>query len=196
MKITYYTIDDLRLEAPLRTERRFLDLEDALERYLSQPEGGELGAADGRRALPLIRRVPLPSGGEADALVADRLLKAPWRCSLEVLAAARRCVSALEVRYCLDRGCLVPRPGGRPQAPCALGPPAVRRAYVAGSGWISPAELLRRAREGRETHSYPLVLRYQADIWTEDGAQTVEVDHWTLRRLEVRAGDTAVAAVR
>lgn len=64
---------------------------------------------DGSRKLHLIRRAAVFPSEELreNVLVTSRLTQPPWRGSPEVLAAARKCVSALKVRYCLDHDWLV-----------------------------------------------------------------------------------------
>ena len=107
-----------------------------------------------------------------------------------MLAAARKCVSALKVRYCLDHDRLVPKPAELPEElrQGGFGPPVVRRAYIAATGWLSPTELKRRFPEERGAFSYPLVLKYLTDVHLDDGPRTMELTHWDLRRLESRAG--------
>lgn len=199
MKFAFYTVDDLRLGPNLWTESRFDTVQDALAHYrsLSDSTVKELGLMDAERKLPLIRRAALLPTEEAheNALVTDYLTRPPWRGSPEILAAARKCVSALKVRYCLDRDRLVPKPAEPPEElrQGSFGPPAVRRAYVAAAGWLSPAELKRRFPEECGAFSYPLVLKYLADVHLDDGPRTMELTHWDLRRLEARAGSFAAS---
>ena len=194
MNLSFYTIDDLRLGPNLWTETRFDSVQEALAHYQSLPPNAakELGLMDGARKLPLIRRAamfPSETPGE-DALVTDRLAQPPWRASSEVLSAARKCVAALKVRYCLDRDRLVPKPVPPPDdlSLGGFGPPAVRRVYIAAVGWLSPAELERRFPKEGGAFSYPLVLKYLADVQTDSGPRTVELTHWNLRRMEIHAG--------
>lgn len=199
MKLSFYTIDDLRLGPNLWTESRFDAVQDALAHYQSLPDGTvkELGLMDGTRKLPLIRRAALLPNEEAheNVLVTDQLTQPPWRGALEVLTAARKCVSALKVRYCLDRDLLVPKPAELPEElrQSGFGPPAVRRVYIATAGWLTPAELKRRFPEERGVFSYPLVLKYLTDVHLDDGPRTMELSHWDLRRLEARAGSFAAS---
>ena len=197
MKLSFYTIDDLRLGPNLWTESRIDAVRDALAHYRSLPDdtAKELGLMDEGRKLPLIRRAamfPSETPGE-DALVTGRLTQPPWRGAPEVLTSARKCVSALKVRYCLDRDRLVPKPSELPEElrQGSFGPPVVRRIYAATTGWLSPAELKRRFPEERGVFSYPLVLKYLADVHLDDGPRTLELSHWDLRRLEARAGSFA-----
>ena len=199
MSLSFYTTDDLRLGPNLWTETRFDSVQEALAHYRSLPPNAakELGLMDGARKLSLIRRAamfPNETPGE-DALVTGRLTQPPWRGALEVLTAARKCVSALKIRYCLDRGRLVPKPTALPEElrQSGFGPPVVRRAYIATAGWLTPAELKRRFPEERGASSCPLVLKYLADVHLDDGPRTMELTHWDLRRLESRAGTFAAS---
>ena len=195
MNLSFYTIDDLRLGPNLWTETRF----DAVHYLRSKavPFGEELGLMNGARKLPLIRRAGLSPGGQdlENVLVTDCLAQTPWQGASEVLAAARKCVSALKVRYCLDHDRLVPKPAELPEElrQSGFGPPVVRRAYIAATGWLSPAELKRRFPEERGAFSFPLVLKYLADVHLDDGPRTMELTHWDLRRLESRAGTFAAS---
>ena len=199
MKLSFYTIDDLRLGPNLWTESRFDAVQDALAHYRSLPDdtAKELGLISEERKLPLIRRAamfPNETPGE-DTLVTGRLTQPPWRGALEVLTAARKCVSALKVRYCLDRDRLVPKPAELPEElrQSGFGPPVVRRVYIATAGWLTPAELKRRFPEERGASSCPLVLKYLTDVHLDDGPRTMELSHWDLRRLEARAGSFAAS---
>lgn len=192
MNLSFYTIDDLRLGPNLRTENRFDTIQSALSHYRSLPDRTvkELGLTDGQNTLRLVRRVALFPDNETheNVLVTDQLTKAPWKGS--VLTTARRCVSALKIRYCLDRNRLVPKPAELPEdlRQGGFGPPSVRRIYIVGAGWLSPAELDRRFPEENGVFSCPLVLKYLADIHLDDGPRTMELTHWDLRRLEACAG--------
>ena len=144
MKLSFYTIDDLRLGLNLWTESGFDAVQDALAHYRSLPDGTskELGLISEERKLPLIRRAamfPSETPGE-DVLVTGWLTQPPWRGAVEVLTAARKCVSALKVRYCLDWGRLVPKPAELPEElrQSGFGPPVVRRVYIATAGWLTP----------------------------------------------------------
>ena len=193
MKLSFYTIDDLRLGLNLWTESGFDAVQDALAHYRSLPDGTskELGLISEERKLPLIRRAamfPSETPGE-DVLVTGWLTQPPWR------TAARKCVSALKVRYCLDWGRLVPKPAELPEElrQSGFGPPVVRRVYIATAGWLTPAELKRRFPEERGASSCPLVLKYLTDVHLDDGPRTMELSHWDLRRLEARAGSFAAS---
>ena len=199
MSLSFYTIDDLRLGSNLWTEALFDTVQDALAHYRALPDSAvkELGAMNGNQRLSLIRRAAAFPSEELreNVLVADQLTKPPWRGSPEVLAAARKCVSALKVRYCLDHDRLVPKPAELPDdlRRGSFGPPVVRRVYAAATGWLSPAELKRRFPEERGASSFPLVLKYLADVHLDDGPRTMELTHWDLRRLESRAGTFAAS---
>lgn len=198
MNLSFYTIDDLRLGHDPKgisgwRRRGFLDIRDALAQYRSLPGTAvrELGMTDGSQELPLIRRVPLFFDEPAceDVLMTDRLLCSPWRKNPEVLAAARTCVSQMKIRYCLSEDRLIPKPLPLPEDLFSYGPPAVRRAYVVGAGWLSPAELKRRFPQEDGVFCYPLVLKYQVDVQEADSVpMTREVTPWELYCLESRAG--------
>ncbi|WP_300693062.1 hypothetical protein [uncultured Oscillibacter sp.] len=57
----------------------------------------------------------------------------------------------MKVRCCLDHDRLVPKPAELPEElrQGGFGPPVVRRAYIAATGWLSPTELKRRFPEER-----------------------------------------------
>ena len=199
MNLSFYTIDDLRLGPSLWTQAPFDTVQGALAHYRALPDSAvkELGMINGSQKLRLIRRAAaFPSVELAEnVLVTDRLIQTPWRGNLDVLAAAQKCVSALKVRYCLDHDRLVTKPAELPDdlRQGSFGPPAVRRVYVAAAGWLSPAELKRRFLEEHGASSYPLVLKYLADVHLDDGPRTMELTHWDLRRLESRAGTFAAS---
>lgn len=199
MKLSFYTIDDLRLGPSLWTETRLDSVQEALAHYRTLPDSAakELGVMNGVQRLRLIRRAAAYPSEELreNVLITDRLTQPPWRGSPEVLSAARKCVSALKVRYCLDRDRLVPKPAELPDdlRRGSFGPPAVRRVYAAAVGWLSPTELKRRFPEERGASSLPLVLKYLADVHLDDGPRTMELTHWDLRRLESRAGTFAAS---
>lgn len=199
MKVSFYVLEDFRQRGVSEADRSFPSVQDALAHYRSLPADAakELGMRNNFQAIPLIRRVAAHPGRAAceNVLVTDRLIHPPWRGAPEVLTAARKCVSSLKVRYCLDRDRLVPKPAELPEElrQSGFGPPAVRRAYIATAGWLTPAELKRRFPEERGASSFPLVLKYLADVHLDDGPRTMELTHWDLRRLESRVGTFAAS---
>lgn len=199
MKLSFYTIDDLRLGSSLWTETRLDSIQEALTHYRTLPDSAakELGVMNGVQRLRLIRRAAAYPSEELreNVLITDRLTQPPWRGSPEVLSSARKCVSALKVRYCLDHDRLVPKPAELPEElrQSGFGPPVVRRVYIATAGWLTPAELKRRFPEERGASSCPLVLKYLTDVHLDDGPRTMELSHWDLRRLEARAGSFAAS---
>ena len=194
MKISFYVFEDFRQRGMPEAERCFPSIKDALAYYRDLPADApkELDLTNGRQTIPLIRRTAVyPSRTVCEnVLVTDHLTRPPWRGAPEVLTAARKCVSVLKVRYCLDRDRLVPKPVPPPDdLPREnFGPPAVRRVYIAAVGWLSPAELERRFPKEGGAFSCPLVLKYLADVQTDSGPRTVELTHWNLRRMEIHAG--------
>lgn len=199
MKVSFYVLEDFRQRGVSEADRSFPSVQDALAHYRSLPADAakELGMRNNFQAIPLIRRVAAHPGRAAceNVLVTDRLIHPPWRGAPEVLTAARKCVSSLKVRYCLDRDRLVPKPAELPEElrQSGFGPPVVRRVYIATAGWLTPAELKRRFPEERGASSCPLVLKYLTDVHLDDGPRTMELSHWDLRRLEARAGSFAAS---
>lgn len=194
MKLTFYTIDDLRLKRSLQTEVHFLTIQEALAHYQSMPNDTvkELGMTNGVQTLHLVRRAGLSPNQHfsENVLVTDQLILPPWRGAPEVTAAAQKCVPALKIRFCLEKNWLIPKPAEPSEELCQYisGHPKVIRAYVTGPGWLSPDELERRFPKEDGVFCYPLVLKYLVDIQTDEGSRTVELTHWDLRRLEIRAG--------
>lgn len=199
MKVSFYVLEDFRQRSVPEAKRDFVSIQDALSHYRDLPADAakELGLANRWQSIPLIRRVAVHPGKIAceNVLVTDHLTKPPWRGAPEVLTAARKCVPALKVRYCLDQDRLVPKPVRPPDdlPRRNFGPPAVRRVYIAAIGWLSPEELERRFPKEDGVFSYPLILKYLADVQTDDGPQSVKLSHWDLRRMEFQAG-TVVGA--
>lgn len=199
MKLTFYTIDDLRLKRGLQTEARFPTVQEALAHYQSLPNdvAKELGMTNGVRTLRLIRRAGLSPNQHfsENILVTDKLIQPPWRGAPEVASAAQKCVPALNIRFCLEKNRLVPKPTEPSEElrRYISGPPLVIRAYVVGPGWLSPDELDRRFPKEDGGFCYPLVLKYQVEIQTDESSRTIELNHWDLRRLEIRARNLAAS---
>ena len=210
MKLSYYTIDDLRLGHDPRGVTgwrlsQFLDWRDALEHYNGLPKSvvKELGVTNGRQVLSLVRCLPLIAGDLAgeDVLAADYLTLPAWKDEPRVLDMARELVSCLNIRYCLDHDRVIPAPTplpenlahaflwGRRPGDCAS---AIRWIYVAGVGWLSPEELRRRYPQADRTFRYPLVLKYRVDTRTESGQfEFQEVTPWDYKHLEQRTKQRA-----
>ena len=199
MRVSYYTIDDVRLGHDRKGVSgwrlsRFLRLRDALEHYRELPASGvkALGLTDGIHTLELVKCLPLfPDDREGESILASDYRQFPlWADCLEAERAAACCVRALGLRYGMGGEMIVPLPKDKlprglldkylsPARPgdCAS---AIRRIYVAGTGWVSPGFLNRRA-------SPPLVLKYQADGITEQGAcLALEVEPWEYELLALR----------
>ena len=193
MEFSFYVIDDLRLDDTLRTESRFLFIQDALARYQALPGGAakELGITDGEQTLRLIRRAALLPGKNVwkNVLVSEQIIQPPWRDSQEILNTARECVSALDIRHCLTRNRIVPKPLPLPEekGPFCYGPFSICRVYLAGLGWLSIGQLERRFQEEGGGFAYPLILKYLVNVQTDSGPQSMKLTHWELRRLESRA---------
>ena len=193
MKITYYTIDDLRLP-PKRmfhrgwTIQHFDTVEEAIAHYQTLPPTGRkaLGVMDGVHVLELVKCLPpYPDDEEGESVWAsDYRTLTLWRERPESVEAAKACQEAFHPRYRLDGSVLIPMSshtrlserlrdkylwlniqGDRHSA--------VRWVYTAGKGWVPPNILYRR------TDRPALVLKYQADGLTEQGAYLpLEVAPW------------------
>ena len=193
MNISYYTIDDLRLPAkrPLRKGRsveQFPTLEEALTRYRALPAAGirVLGLTDGIHVLKLVKCLPLfPDDREGEDVLASDYRQFPlWTQEPEAAKAADTCTAALGLRYRIKGNVIepIPSPEGLPQELqgkflwlnlSGEAQSAIHQVYVAGTGWVSPSVLHRKA------DPMPLVLKYPADGITEQGAYlALEVEPW------------------
>lgn len=201
MNISYYTIDDLRLPAKrlLRkgwTMERFSTLEEALARYRALPASGikVLGLTDGTHVLEVVKCLPLfPDDREGeDVLASDHSQFPLWSQEPEAAKAVVTCTAALGLRYRVKGNVIkpIPSPEGLPQELqgkflwlnlSGEAQSAINRVYVAGRGWESPGILNRRS------DPMPLVLKYQADGITEQGAYlALEVEPWEYDLLALR----------
>ena len=207
MKLSYYTIDDLRLEYDPQGERgwrksRFLDWRDALEQYRSLPDSGVkvFGVSNGEQEADLVRCVTVDASGitNENVLVLDFLGLPLWKKEEAVIHLARELVSELDVRYCLAVDRLVLPPEERPSSqwldgtylwPDIPGIPqsAIRWLYLAGVGWISPTELKRRYPAPELSCRYPVITRYRAVGRAENGTFVpLDLTHWEYKLLEHR----------
>ncbi|NBI11000.1 hypothetical protein D1641_13415 [Colidextribacter sp. OB.20] len=198
MKLSYYTIDDLRLGYDPQGENgwrlsRFLDFRDALEQYCSLPDDAVkvIGISNGEQDVELARRLPVSAGTWENVLVLDFLALPLWKKEEGVISLARELASQLDIRYCLAVDKLVPAPGnwgaskqrlkGKylwPDVPGIL-KSAVRWLYLSGTGWISPTELKRRYSAPEQSFHYPVITKYRVDGITADGTfAPLEVSHW------------------
>ena len=201
MNISYYTVDDLRLPAkrPLRKGRsveQFPTLEEALTRYRSLPAAGirVLGLTDGVHVLELVKCLPLfPDDREGENVLASDYRQFPlWAQEPEAVKAAVTCTAALGLRYRVKGNVIepIPSPEGLPQELqgkflwlnlSGEAQSAIHQVYVAGTGWVSPSVLHRKA------DPMPLVLKYRADGITEQGAYlSLEVEPWEYDLLALR----------
>ena len=197
MKLSYYTIDDLRLGYDPQGETgwrisRFLDLRDALELYRSLPDDAVkvIGVSNGEQDVELVRRLPADAGTWENVLVLDFLALPLWKKEEGVIVSARELADVLDIRWCLDVDRLVPPPGekalskrlkGKCLWPDVPGIPesAVRWVYLVGTGWISPTELKRRYPAPEQSFRYPVITKYRVDGVTADGTfAPLEVSHW------------------
>ena len=206
MERTYYVLPDLRLpwEGRAREERGLTEhglLTDALARYRALPRRGikSLGAFQGGAVLELARCLPLfPEDMEGeDVLVVPQGPSPAWPAE-QVQDLLEVCAAALQVRYYLEGRALCPVPTDQ-RLPRRLAGQllwthqgalreTIRWAYVAGTGWISLAELQRRCQAlGDRAPSYPLVLKYRVDGANEQGGYVpLEVAPWEYELLRRR----------
>lgn len=207
MKLSYYTINDLRLGRDPRNEvgwrlSQFLDWQDALALYRALPNAAvkSLGVTNGEQVLELVRCLPLfpnDTTGE-DVLVLDLIALPFWNKEESVIRLARELVNMLNIRYCLAADRVVPAPTDWNTSPkledVYLWPDtshdpasAIRWLYVAGTGWLSPKELKRRFPAPEMDFHYPLIDKYRADGVTSDGTFVpLELTHWEYKMLEHR----------
>lgn len=193
MKVTYYTVDDLRLGHDPKGVSgwrlsHFLSLDDALAHYMSLPASKEksMGLTDGVHELEIVRCVPIfayDKEGE-DILASDYRQFPLWANVDEAKAAAQACTTALRLRYLLRPDAIVPIPksdilcSGLKDKYLWLNMEremnsAIRLVYNAGTGWIPLKEWKRRASK------HPLILKIKADGLTEGGAYvSLEVEPW------------------
>ena len=205
MRISFYTIDDLRLGHDPRGVTgwrlsQFLNWRDALEHYPSLPNDRvkEFGLSNGMQVLQLVRCLPLFPGDRRghDVLLTDGIVQPLWRAEPRAAETARTVVTHLDIRYCLDYNRIVPAPEPLPEhledVRLPDGASAVRRVRVAGEGWLTPEELERRSASDIRDYRYPLVLMYLVDAVAADGQpRPQEVTPWAYRRLERRAKQRA-----
>lgn len=205
MRLSYYTIDDLRLGHDPRGVTgwrlsQFLNWRDALGHYHSLPNDRvkEFGLSNGMQVLQLVRCLPLFPGDRRghDVLLTDGIVQSLWGAEPRVAETARTVVARLDIRYCLDHNRIVPAPEPLPEhledVRLPDGASAVRRVRVAGEGWLTPEELERRYAPAIRDYRYPLVLMYLVDAVAADGQpRTQEVTPWAYRRLERRAKQRA-----
>lgn len=201
MRISFYTIDDLRLGHDPKGVTgwrlsQFLNWRDALEHYYSLPNDRvkEFGLSNGVQVLQLVRCLPLFPGDRRghDVLLTDGIVQPLWRAEPRAVETVRTVVAHLDIRYCLDHNRIVPAPEPLPEhledVRLPDGASAVRQVRVAGDGWLTPEELERRSASDIRDYRYPLVLMYLVDAVAADGQLTPqEVTPWAYRRLERRA---------
>lgn len=202
MRLSFYTIDDLRLGHDPRGVTgwrlsQFLHWRDALEHYRSLPDSQvkEFGLTNGMQVLRLVRCLPLfPTDRTGyDILLTDDIVQPFWRAETQAAETAKTAAELLGIRFCLAGEQIVPAPKPLPEqlkGACLRDDGSeVKRAYAAGEGWLTPEDLKRRYRGAGRTYHYPLVLKYLVDIVTGDGrTRTEEVAPWEYRWLVRHAG--------
>ena len=201
MNISYYTIDDLRRlsKHPLQKGRgmeQFSTLEEAMTHYCTLPAAGirALGLTDGVHVLELVKCLPLlPDDCEGEDVLASDYRQFPlWAQEPEAAKAAEACIASLALRYRVKGNVVepLPAPEGLPQELqgnllwlnlSGEAQSAIHQVYVAGTGWVSPGILHRKA------DPMPLVLKYRADGITGQGAyRSLEVEPWAYDLLALR----------
>lgn len=193
MKISYYTIDDLK-QPPKRlfrkgyTIRNFDTVETAISHYQTLPATGEksLGITDGFHVLELVKCLPpYPDDVEGETVWAsDYRTLTLWRDRPESARAEAACETVFHPRYRVDGAVLVPVSQFKTLSKRLQDKylwlnvredehSAIRWVYAAGKGWVPPSILYRR------TDRPILVLKYQADGLTEQGAYVpLDVAPW------------------
>lgn len=193
MKFFYYTIDDLRRGTGRFLSRgwkmeQFQTPEEALAHYsrLSPAAEKSFGMTDGVHTLELVRCVPFfPDEREGENVLASDYSKLPlWAQCAEAARITNLCISRFNLRYAIAGNIIVPIPTAD-KLPKALRNKylwmdykgddlsAIRWVYAAGKGWVHPKILK------SEATLRPLVLKYQADGITEQGAYiSLEVAPW------------------
>lgn len=204
MKLSFYTIDDLRLGYDPQGEQgwrqsRFLDWRDALEQYRSLPDSSVkvFGLSNGEQDVELVRRLSTDTGSTTweNTLVLDFLALPLWKKEEGVISLARELVSCLDIRYCLATDMLVPVPGNRntskqrlkgkrlwPDVP-GIPESAVRWLYLSGAGWISPTELKRRYPAPEQSFCYPVISKYRVDGIRKGHFVPLELTYWEYKML-------------
>ena len=201
MKVSYYTIDDIRLGYDPKGVTgwrlsQFLDYEDALKHYKELPASRvkAFGLTDGVHQLELVRCVKLfRYDREGECVLGSDYREFPlWRDVAQAKEATQSCIMKLKLRYMLTPDAVVPIPSphGLPESlrdkylwlnfdrdPDS----AIRLVYIAGTGWV-PHRAWKRDRDMR-----PLVLKYQADGLTETGVYApLEIEPWEYQMLVCR----------
>lgn len=211
MKVTYYTVDDLRLGHDPKGVTgwrlsHFLSLDGALAHYMSLPATQEksMGMTDGVHELEIVRCVPIfadDKEGE-DVLASDYRQFPLWADVDEAKTAVQACTTALRLRYLLRPDAIVPIPKSDNLSSQLKDKylwlnmereinSAIRSVYNAGTGWIPLKEWKRRASK------HPLILKIKADGLTEGGAfVSLEVEPWEydllVRRTLERLGQNSM----
>ena len=165
MKLSFYTIDDLRLGYDPQGEQgwrqsRFLDWRDALEQYRSLPDSSVkvFGLSNGEQDVELVRRLSTTTG----STTWDMLVPVPGNrnTSKQRLKGKR----------------LWPDVPGIPES-------AVRWLYLSGAGWISPTELKRRYPAPEQSFCYPVISKYRVDGIRKGHFVPLELTYWEYKML-------------
>lgn len=191
MELFFYTIDDMRRRRHWNM-KHFRTVEEALDYYKTLPDTGQraLGLTNGFHVLELACCLPLFPDDEVgeDVLASDYTEFPFWASIPEAAEAVNACVRSLRIRYWLKGEQITPIPtaGGLPKNLRRLRlrdqtgnvSQTIQWIYVAGAGWISPAELQRRKSVR------PLVLKYRVECVDEEGYIFMpEVTPWEYAQL-------------
>ena len=206
MRVTYYVLPDLCALWERRpregwglTEHGLL--KDALTRYRDLPRQGikSLGLFQQGEALELVRCLTLfPEDREGEDVLVIPQDPGPAWSGRRVQDLLAQCGEALQSRYYLEGCRLLPAPRGHKLPPKLADKylwshggklsQNIQWLYVAGTGWLSPAEFQRRYGDldGR-SRCYPLVVKYRVDGTTERGSYVpLEVEPWEYELLRRR----------
>lgn len=124
MKLSYYTIDDLRLGYDPQGENgwrlsRFLSWQDAMAQYRSLPDSAVkvIGVSSGEQDVELVRHLLTDADDTAweNVLVLDFLALPLWKKEKGVVSFVKELASRLDIRYCLTADKLVPAPIAPPK---------------------------------------------------------------------------------
>ena len=151
MRISFYTIDDLRLGHDPKGVTgwrlsQFLNWRDALEHYYSLPNDRvkEFGLSNGVQVLQLVRCLPLFPGDRRghDVLLTDGIVQPLWRAEPRAAETARTVVTHLDI----TTGSFPPRSRCRSiwrMSACRMAP-----ARSGGCAWPARAGSRRRSWSG------------------------------------------------
>ena len=176
--------------------RRFNTLEEAIEHYrtMTSKRFKVLGMTDGKCAIPILRCEKLFKDDVYGENILDCRHRAQlfWKDLPGFEDAEKACLKEFKIRYRMTNDKIEPVPKAKELSDefdgqylwasysedCSV---AIRKIYIAGLGWLTPAEAKRCKLE------FPLVLKYRADGLSEDGAYLfLEIEPWEFDLLAER----------